>query len=206
MEPTMVNVQLLCHSKDAGQFTQNIVLGVKTMVRLVASEVMIVSMTEACKDSHAIFKFLKWTKDERKTLDFIFGFSAAKQKAVEKNAKMEAKILKQSKKRGKGGLLKRALNNDVFPILTVVLTTFEVEKIKEICGVDLSDLKQAVKLMNKYYLLSLAIYDQTQNTLQTLFDCDDDWSYVHVGSMKSMVNKTSDLMNYNEISKLFGRR
>ena len=206
MDPTMVNVQILCHDTNSGQFTQNITLGVKTMVRLVASELMIATMVEACKESNVIFKFLKWTRGEKKTLDYITGWSAAKNKALERNAKMEAKVLKQAQKRGKGGLLKRALNNEVFPILTVVLTTYEVERIKAVCGVDLHDLKQAIKLMNKYCLLSFAIYDQTQNTLQTLFDCDDDWSYVHVGAMKSMVNKTVDLMNQNEIYKMFGRR
>jgi len=205
MEPTMVNVQILCHGKT-GQFTQNLVLGVKTMVRLVSSELMIATMVEACKDTKFIFKLLKWTRGEKNTLDYITGWSASKTKALERNAKMEAKVLKQSKKRGKAGFLKRALNNEVMPTLSIVLTTYEVEKIKSVCGVDLSDLKQAMKLMNKYCLLSFAIYDQTQNTLQTLFDCDDDWAYIHVGAMKSMVNKTVDLMNQNEILKMFGRR
>lgn len=206
MDPTMVNVQILCHDKASGQFTQNITLGVKAMTRLISSELMIATMVEACKDANFIFKFLKWTRGEKKTIDYITGWSAAKTKALERNAKMEAKVLKQSKKRGKGGFFKRALNNEVMPTLSIVLTTYEVERIKLVCGVDLSDLKQAIKLMNKYCLLSLAIYDQTQNTLQTLFDCDDDWSYVHVGAMKSMVNKTVDLMNQNEILKMFGRR
>lgn len=206
MEPSMVNVQVVCHSKTAGQFTQNLVIGVKAMVRLVASDLMIASISEACKDSNFIFKFLKWTRGEKKTLDFVLGISSAKKKALEKNAKMETRILKQSQKRGKNGLLKRALNNEVLPTLTVVLTTYEVEKIKEICGVDLTDLKQAVRLMNKYYLLSIAIYDPAQNILQSLFDCDDDWSFVHIGAMKSMVNKATDLLNQNELQKMFGRR
>ena len=49
----------------------------------------------------SIFKFLKWTKGEVKTLDFILGISAAKSKALEKNAKQEVKWLKQSAARKK---------------------------------------------------------------------------------------------------------
>ena len=210
MEPTMVNVQIVCHGDNKTQsnlqFTQNLVIGVKAMVRLVTSDLMVASMVEACKDTNVVFKFLKWTKGERKTLDFVLGISKAKKKALAKNAKMEIKILEQSRKRGKAGVLKRALKNEVLPTLSIVLTTYEVERIKEICGVDLTDLKQAIKLMNKYYLLSLAIYDPTQNTLQTMFDCDDDWSFVSIANMKTMIDKVTDIMNQNETAKILGRR
>lgn len=206
LEPTMINVQIVCHSEKTGQFMQNLTLGVKAMVRMVNSNLMIASMVEACKSSNRIFSFLKWTKGEKKTLDFVLGISSAKKKALEKNAKMEIRVLRQSQKRKKNNMIGKFLNNEVLPTLSIVLTTYEVLKIKEICGVDLNLLEQAVKLMNKYYLLSIAIYDTEQNTLKVLFDCDDDWSYVSVAAMKSMVNKTNDILNQNEILKLFGRR
>lgn len=210
MEPTMVNVEILCHGTNPrgidGQFTQRLTLGIKAMPRVLQSNVMIASMVEACKDSHGIFKFMKLTKGEQKTIDFVLGISAAKKKALEKNAKMEIKLLKQAKKRKSLNLLRRALNNEYLPTVTVVMTTYEVARVKEICGVDLGELRNALKLMNKYFLLSFAIYDTEQNTLKALFDCDDDWSYVSVGSMNSMVNKVTDVMNQNEILKLFGRR
>lgn len=206
MEPTMVNVQIVCHSEKTGQFMQNLTLGVKAMTRLINSNLLIASMVEACKSSNKIFSFLKWTKGEKKTLDFVLGISSAKKKALEKNAKMEIRVLRQSQKRKKNNMIGKFLNNEVLPTLSIVLTTYEVLKIKEICGVDLNLLEQAVKLMNKYYLISIAIYDTEQNTLKVLFDCDDDWSYVSVAAMKSMVNKTNDILNQNEILKLFGRR
>lgn len=206
LEPTMINVQIVCHSEKTGQFMQNLTLGVKAMVRTINTNLMIASMVEACKSSNRIFSFLKWTKGEKKTLDFVLGISSAKKKALEKNAKMEVRVLRQSQKRKKNNMIGKFLNNEVLPTLSIVLTTYEVLKIKEICGVDLNLLEQAVKLMNKYYLLSIAIYDTEQNTLKVLFDCDDDWSYVSVATMKSMVNKTNDILNQNEILKLFGRR
>ena len=206
LEPTMINVQIVCHSESTGQFMQNLTLGVKAMVRLVNSNLMIASMVEACKSTNRIFSFLKWTKGEKKTLDFVLGISNAKKKALEKNAKMEVRVLRQSQKRKKNNMIGKFLNNEVLPTLSIVLTTYEVLKIKEICGVDLNKLEQAVKLMNKYYLISIAIYDTEQNTLKTLFDCDDDWSYVSIAAMKSMVNKTNDVLMQNEIFKLFGRR
>ena len=112
MEPTMVNVEIICHSKKQGQFNQRLTLGVKVMPRLLQSDMMIASMVEACKDSNGIFKFLKLTKGEQKTLDFVLGISASKKRALEKNAKVEIRLLKQAKKRKSSNLFRKALKNE----------------------------------------------------------------------------------------------
>jgi hypothetical protein len=176
------------------------------MPRIVGSNLMIASMINACKESHGIFKFLKWTKGEVKTLDAIFGVSAAKNKAIVKHDKNHVKFLEQSKKRKGINGVGKFVKNEVLPTTTIIITNYEAAKIKEECGVDLTDLKEAVKLMNKYYLLSFAIYDTEQNTMKVLFDCDTDWGYTTIGSLKAAVNKTSDVLNQNEVLRIFGRR
>lgn len=209
LEPTMVNVQIMCHGKVDGngtQFLQNLTLGVKTVPRVISSDLMIASMIEACKDGHFIFKFLKWTSNEVKTLDFILGISASKKKALEKSAKQEVKLLNQAKKRKKSNFFGKFLKNEVLPTLTIVITSYEAAKIKEACGCDLNDLKEAVRLMNKYYLLSFGIYDTEQNTLKVLFDCDSEWSYTSISNLKNGVSKVNDTLNQNLIGQMFGRR
>ena len=211
LEPTMVNVQILCHGKTGDrsepvQFTQNLTLGIKAMPRVISSDLMIASMVEVCKNSNVIFKFLKWTKHEVKTLDFILGISASKEKALHKDAKNEVKLINQSRKRKKLNGVGKFLKNEVLPTLSIVITSYEAAKIQEACAVDLNDLKQAAKIMNKYYLLSFGIYDTEQNTMKVLFDCDADWSYTTIGTMRAGVNKTTDVMNQNAIYQLFGRR
>lgn len=206
MEPTMVNVQIVSHG-DGVQQTHNLTLGIKVVSRVISSDLMIASMVEACKQSQSIFKFLKWTKGEVKTLDFILGISAAKSKAIEKNAKQEVKFLKQSAERKKqSGLISKFLKNEKLPTMSVVLTTYEVERIKEATNIDLNNFAQAMKLLKKYFLLSIAIYDPDQNTVKFLFDCDNDWGIISVGTMKTAVNKTNDILNANEIFKMTGRR
>ena len=149
---------------------------------------------------------MKWTKHEVKTLDFILGISASKEKALHKDAKNEVKLINQSRKRKKLNGVGKFLKNEVLPTLSIVITSYEAAKIQEACGVDLNDLKQAAKIMNKYYLLSFGIYDTEQNTMKVLFDCDADWSYTTIGTMRAGVNKTTDVMNQNAIYQLFGRR
>lgn len=206
MEPTMVNVQIVSHG-DGVQMTHNLTLGIKVVSRVISSDLMIASMIEATKQSQSIFKFLKWTKGEVKTLDFILGISESKAKAIEKNAKQEAKFLKQAAKRKKqSGLLAKFLKNEKLPTVSIVLTSYEVARIKEATSIDLNQLSDAMNLMNKYFLLSIAIYDPDQNTVKFLFDCDSDWGVISVGTMASMVKKTNDILNANEVFKITGRR
>jgi hypothetical protein len=211
MEPTMVNVQIIAHggknaNGDDSQSVHNITLGVKAMPRVVNTNVMISSLINACRESHGIFKFLKWTKGEVKTLDAIFGVTAAKDKAIQNNDKTTVRFLEQGKKRRGANLVGKFVKNEVLPTTSLVITNYEAAKVKEECGVDLTDLKEAVKLMNKYYLLSFAIYDTEQNTMKVLFDCDTDWGYTTIGSLRAAVNKTTDVLNQNEVLRIFGRR
>ena len=79
------------------------------------------------------------------------------------------------------------------------------KEIREWCNNNREDYI-AQEIMNKYYLLSFGIYDTEQNTMKVLFDCDADWSYTTIGTMRAGVNKTTDVMNQNAIYQLFGRR
>lgn len=204
MEPTMVNVQLV--TRGANTPTLNLTLSVKAMPRLVPSNLMINAMTEACMNSKFIFKFLKWQKGEIKTMDAIFGISKARDAATASNDKMEKRFLKQLKKRKHLNAVGKFMNNEVLPTTTIIITSYEAARIKEECHVDLEILQNAVKLLNSYYLLAFGIYDTEQGSLKILFDCDTDWGYTTITSLKSSVNKTNDLLNQNEIIKIFGRR
>lgn len=204
MEPTMVNVQLV--TRGANTPTLNLTLSVKAMPRLVPSNLMINAMTEACMNSKFIFKFLKWQKGEIKTMDAIFGISKARDAATASNDKMEKRFLKQLKKRKHLNAVGKIMNNEVLPTTTIIITSYEAARIKEECHVDLEVLQNAVKLLNSYYLLAFGIYDTEQGSLKILFDCDTDWGYTTITSLKSSVNKTNDLLNQNEIIKIFGRR
>lgn len=211
LEPTMVNVQVVAHGEpdangNGGASVHNITLCVKAMPRIINSSLMIASMVEACQDSHAIFKFLKFTKGEVNTLDKVLGITASKKKALQKNAKNEVKFLEQSAKRKGKGLVGRFVRNEVLPTMTVIITSFEAEKIKEVCGVDLNRYEMAVKLMNKYYLLGFCIYDTEQDTMKVLFDADSDWGTTSFQSMTNATSNAKDMLSQNDVLRIFGRK
>lgn len=211
LEPTMVNVQVVAHGgKDAngesGPSVHNVTLCVKAMPRIISPSLMIASMVEACQNSHAIFKFLKFTKGEVNTLDKVLGISASKKKALQKNAKNEVKFLEQSAKRKGKGLIGRFTKNEVMPTMSVIITSYEAEKIKEICGVDLNRYEMAAKLMAKYYLLGFCIYDTEQDTLKVLFDADTDWGTTSFQSMSNATSNAKDMLSQNDVLRIFGRK
>lgn len=208
LEPTIVNVTVTRHGTVHGAgpsvYMQTITLGVKAMVRLVRSDLMVANMVEASKNANAIFKFIKWTKGEIKLVDFLLGISEAKAAATANNS-MELKVLKASKKRKKINGVGKFVNNEVFPSLSIIMTMSEVLQVKSICGVDLSQLYNALKLMNKYYLFSFGIYNPETQILQIIFDGDDDFAYTTIGTMRSLENKEVNAATTKDIMKIMSR-
>lgn len=207
LEPTLINIQVVAHGSNKNgpnQFTHNLTLGVKTMVRLVRSDLLISNIADACKNSNAIFKFIKWAKGEVHTVrDVLLGVSKSKSKAT--NDKYENRMLQASIKRKKINNFSKFLDNKVMPNLTVILTSYEVMQVKDLTGVDLTQLHNVVSLMNKYYFLSFGIYDTTAQTLQIYFDGDEDFSWTSINAMKTQTNKSVDLKDTKEILRLMGR-
>ena len=79
MAPTMINVTVVADATGKGAtWTQNVVLGIKSMVRMVKSGVMVNNMMDAFKD-RGLFKWLSWTKGEISTAELSFGAGKAMQ-------------------------------------------------------------------------------------------------------------------------------
>jgi len=207
LEPTLINIQVVAHGKNStgpNQFTHNLTLGVKAMVRLVRSDLMIANIADATKNSNAIFKFIKWAKGEVHFVrDVMLGIDSAKAKAS--NDKYENRLLKSSLKRKKINNFTKFLNNKVMPNLTVIITTYEALQIKELTGVDLTELHNVMNVMNKYYFLSFGIYDTEAQTLQIYFDGDEDFAWASIDAMKTQTNKDVNVKDAQNILKLMGR-
>lgn len=205
MEPTMVNVSISCHGGD-GQWNQTVTLGVKVMARIVKTPVLTTAVADMCKSTHHLInRILKFTKGEKKTLDFLFGVTASKKRAIQANVKQELQLIEQQKRRKKLAKAGKVTGEGIFPILTMVITTYQADKIKELTGMDLTNAGTVKKLMDEYYLLAFGVYDTEQHILQILFDGDTNWALTSIGAMKSMMTKTTDLLNQRQLINLFGR-
>lgn len=204
-EPTMINVSFYMHGSKSGQngaganFTQNVVLGVKSMVRSVTSDYMVANLVEGTKTSNPIFKFIAWTRGEYKLVkDLIFNISEIKKKFKNKNDDKYG-FLEMSKNRKDVDNVSKFAGNRILPYLSLVVSSTEVQSAANITGVDLSDYRNAKAFMDKYYLLAFAIYNEQTKVIDILYDGDssfDTMSMTYIqGEQKKAVDVTKALSN-----------
>lgn len=187
MEPTLLNVTLSCYGKDLGNWSQNVVLGVKALPRIIRSDIMINNMVSAAVGSNGAFAFIKLAEKELKTALFMFGpFKAMKESKDAALAGYDTnKFMDMIKKRKMFNSLQSLNGAPVPPNMTIIMTTAEAEKVRELTGVDLLNPSQARSLIDKYYILAFGIYDTETKEYRVMYDTDRDWNYNTLYSLQA---------------------
>lgn len=210
LEPTMINVPFIVvdiPGKDSKaqplQWTQNVVIGVKNMIRPLTSAVMVSNMISCVKSSNAVFGFIKWTRGEFKTSEFITGAAKSKDVAM---AQGPSKYLKALRRRKLINNITKFFDKAVPPNATIIITAAEAELIRQETGVDLNEVYYSAKVLNEYYLLAFGIYDTEEKTLQVLYDGDTDWSTATIAQIKSNLSKNNEVQNAVNMIKAMNSR
>ena len=165
-EPTLVLAKIYINSTS-----RDFIVGVKTMTRLCDSDTMIRELIKAVENTNLAFKLIKWTKGELKFFrDIVLGMTQSREDAVnEKNGKGWFSAMRRRKQAAKtfiGG------GKPLSPINTIVCTKYEVETVRAKTGIDLSEAKNAKKLMKDLYLLGFCILDDVNGTVEIMLDGD----------------------------------
>lgn len=150
---------------------------------------MVNNMVDACKD-RAIFNFIKWTNHELKFFDVLFGISSARSDAKGQNNRW-MKVLRKRSRRSKLPGFK--LN----PNTTIIITENDVHMIQEKCGVNLNDISNVRKIMDKYFLLGFGIYDTEGRMLKIIYDGEDEFTLHSMRSLMAEVKKDANLLAMN---------
>jgi len=205
LEPTMISVNLIGYGGDVGgQVAYNVILGIKTMIRSVKSDAMVSNVVEMCKGSNLAFKFIQFTQNAKDFVkEFFFHTKQIKDDAINKqNFQNFAGSLKKRKKIDN---ITKFLSNRLLPNTTLVITAYEAMRIKQECGCDLYNRAQALKMMDKYYLLGFAIVDTETEIVSVLFDGDNDFSETTLSAMNTNTNRASNAADIKEILKTVGK-
>ena len=207
LEPTLINCTFVMHGGNGSstQWTQNVVLGVKMMIRMIRSDFMTSNMADAAKNSNVIFKYIKWTKGEYGLLDLLFNNSENKEIAT--TSKNDSSHWWKALRRRKmiNNITHLFEQGTVLPSTTIIMTSSEVQQVASLTGVDLSTQYNALKLLNKYYLLGFGIYDTESDILSMIFDGESDFSEVTLSSLKGNNNKEVSIMDSKEMRRMMGR-
>lgn len=204
--PTMIDVTFYLHGSKSGggannspvNFTQQVTLGVKTMLRQIPAEIIINNLIDGSKSSNPIFKFISWTRGElRLVKDLVFNIGEIKKKFRDQS-KDNTGILDMSRNRKEIDDVAKYAGNRVLPYLTMVVTDYEVAQVAQVTGVDLSNERNAKAFMDRYYLLTFAIYETSSRTIKVMYDGSSSFE-----SMSMTYIQTSQ-KNSMDITKNFG--
>ena len=192
MSPTMINVSIVADATGKGDtWTQNVVLGIKAMVRMVKSGVMVNNMLDAFKD-RALFKWITWTNGEISTAELIFGAGKAAQDGYD--AVTKDNWLKKLRGRKHAQKINKLLGRRLLPNASIIITETEAIAIQEACGVDPHNVSDASKMMEKYFLLAFGIYDTEAKLLNIIYDGDSQFSTQSIREIAAKNKKDTNLL------------
>ena len=196
MAPTMINVTVIADATGKGDtWTQTVVLGIKAMVRMVKSGVMINNMMDAFKD-RGLFKWLSWTKGEISTAELIFGAGKAMQDGYAAGKGDNWLKLLRERKMTQG--INKLLGKRLLPNASIVITESEALAIKEATGVDPHNPADVQKMMNRYFLLAFGIYDTENKLLDVMYDGESQFSTESIRELAAKNKKDTNLLAMNK--------
>ncbi len=193
MAPTMINVTVVADATGKGAtWTQSVVLGIKSMVRMVKSGVMVNNMMDAFKD-RGLFK---WPKGEISTAELIFGAGKAMQDGYA--AGKGDNWLKLLRERKMAQSINKILGKRLLPNASIVITESEALAIKEATGVDPHNPADVQKMMNRYFLLAFGIYDTENKLLDVMYDGESQFSTESIRELAAKNKKDTNLLAMNK--------
>ena len=196
MAPTMINVTVVADATGKGAtWTQSVVLGIKAMVRMVKSGVMVNNMMDAFKD-RGLFKWLSWTKGEISTAELIFGAGKAMQDGYAAGKGDNWLKILRERKMAQG--INKLLGKRLLPNASIVITESEALAIKEATGVDPHNPADVQKMMNRYFLLAFGIYDTENKLLDVIYDGESQFSTESIRELAAKNKKDTNLLAMNK--------
>lgn len=86
------------------------------------------------------------------------------------------------------------------PNNTIVITSYEVDEIRNLTGLDLRDVAVAKKVIEKLFSIALIIVDEGTETIDILYDSRGDYQTYSLETLEREVS-----MNSNRLGKEIGR-
>ena len=196
MAPTMINVTVVADATGKGAtWTQSVVIGIKAMVRMVKSGIMINNMMDAFKD-RGLFKWLSWTKGEISTAELIFGAGKAMQDGYA--AGKGDNWLKTLRERKMMQGINKILGKRLLPNASIIITESEAIAIHDAIGIDVHNPADVKKMMNRYFLLAFGIYDTENKLLDIMYDGESQFSTESIREIAAKNKKDTNLLAMNK--------
>ena len=203
MTPYAVQIRLsVVNSADEFVQYMDIVVGIKTVLQLVDTDDMISNLEKALQNRSGLFRFLRWTTGEISLVkDLLLNMDDLRFDAANQNAGKSPLFgnLKRMKRRGVG-MSGFAMPHGLIPNATLLVTSYEVDHMKNTYGIDMREESVAKKLMEGLDLMTFIICDDGAGTVDILYDGDATFQTYALESIEREVS-----MNSNKLGREIGR-
>ena len=203
MTPYAVQIRLsVVNSADEFVQYMDIVVGIKTVLHLVDTDDMIANLEKALQNRSGLFRFLRWTTGEISLVkDLLLNMDDLRFDAANQNAGKSPLFgnLKRMKRRGVG-MSGFAMPHGLIPNATLLVTSYEVDHMKNTYGIDMREESVAKKLMEGLDLMTFIICDDGAGTVDILYDGDATFQTYALESIEREVS-----MNSNKLGREIGR-
>lgn len=172
LQPYALNAKIMAVN-DKKEFVQfiDIVIGIKVIMHPIKSDEMISNIHRVFENSSVFFNFLRWTTGEKSFFkDLLFNINDTKTRIANRSSgesrwwnKLE--VLRNTKSLQE----KLYMKNQVIANTTMVLSQYEVDRIKSLYGYDLNHYAYAGKLCKALFLFTFIIVDEGTETIRVFF-------------------------------------
>lgn len=202
MTPYGLEVRLIAVN-DQNQFVQyvDIVLGIKTVIHPVQADDLIDNIGRAIQNKSLAFKFLRWTTGELSLIkDLILNMNEIRDDAFNRSSKTPFfSKLKRIKNR-RFGIDMFGSPHFVIPNSTIVVSTYVVDKLKDLMGIDLRNPATAKKTVDSLFLMGLVILDEGTGLVSVMYDGDTQFQNYTIDGLEK-----DRMLNSNKLGNEIGR-
>ena len=203
LAPYAMQVRLMAVNGD-GDFVQfmDFIVGIKVNLHVIKSEEMIANIQRALQNNGKFFNFLRWTTGEVSLFkDLLFHINDAKTDASNRSMGHSPWWSTLKKIREESNAQRAYFSRTrILPDATFVLSSYDVDAIKNGCGYNLRDAKVVNKLKDTLFFMNFIIVDDATGTLDILYDGENTYQTYALETLEREVS-----MNSNKLGKEIGR-
>lgn len=202
LQPTLLKIQFISTNDNNDPITVDAYVGIKSKIYCVDSADIANHIVSKRSYNFSLYNLIKATSGEIEFWrDFVFAIKKAKIDAVSNtNRGSSSKLWKVLERRALASKINRfmSLRNDATAITTLVVSAYDVEMLRKMEDIDISNSRVARKLMDDYNLVGIVIVDNSTESAKFIFDTGDDEYEPY--TFKTL--KREDKMDYKQMIQL----
>ena len=178
LQPTMMVINFMRHSEEAGDTINTAVIGIKCKIYAVTSADICNRISGKIQDKSVLTNFVRATTNEIAFFrDFLFAVDQAKFDAKSYGRQASSnKMWKVLERRSLKSKFRRSLKmyNDATAITTLVLSENDANYLKTTGSIDIMNISNARKILDAYNFMCLCVANQSTEVASILYDTGDD--------------------------------